>query len=147
MKPNDIAFMHDGANQFAITMYPSVLRGLVLSLAESLRVESQYRENERLFDDQGKTNELVTIATFIYAFVKGELQNPYQGAFPELFSSFSDERDKQKRTITDALSAFQSYKTAICKAEQAEMGENWGSATGFFQKDWTDLNGRFLSVL
>jgi hypothetical protein len=48
--------------------------------------------------------------------------------------------------IAKALETYQKYKTAICKAEQKTHGEHWGTAMGFFQADWTDLNGKFLAL-
>lgn len=48
--------------------------------------------------------------------------------------------------ITNALDAYQKYKTAICKAEQETHGEHWGTAMDFFKVDWTDQSSKFLAL-
>lgn len=49
--------------------------------------------------------------------------------------------------VVAALQKFQDLKTAICKKEQEKHGVNWGTATGFFQADWTVLNSKLLALL
>ena len=144
---NSLTIMHNGHDQFALIMDTGFLRRMALSIAEELRTVSQCREIARRFCDHDVTNNMVVKATFLYRLVESELDNPHRNGWFALLGERTDEIQANRENIATALSAFQSYKTAICKAEQEEMGPAWGTATGFYQTDWADLNEKFLAVL
>ena len=45
-----------------------------------------------------------------------------------------------------AFSAYQEWKTAVCRKEEEKMGKGWGSALEFYQRDWTALNEKLLAA-
>lgn len=78
--------------------------------------------------DHGYTNHLQTMVEFLYAAI------PVLSQIKFLFEN------KELDLIKDAMTAYQGYKTNIVKESQAVHGQNFGSATGFVRKDWTDRN-------
>ena len=86
----------------------------------------------------GYTNSLQAMVELLYDYVQMQLDD----------TSNSFLLDKSDRLIiADALAAYQAWKTAHIAADKARLGEgyeNWGDATGFNQKDWSDLNKKFL---
>jgi len=52
--------------------------------------------------------------------------------------------DKCLWLVVTALSAYQDYKTKLVEYGHRTYGENWGNATDFNKKDWTDRNHLLL---
>lgn len=84
--------------------------------------------------DHGLLNALLAQIGFLYALVEAQVE---LGQRTVLFMLDSPS------IITDALSAFQAWKTAYAEA----LGGKYGKKTVFYRKDWTDLNERFLETL
>lgn len=136
-----------------LKLRPSELLGLVGQTAASLIVACEsYPRNgsapkespigkilvERMnWADHGFTNALLSQANFLYALVTDAVDRRQPPALMEKSTA---------KLVTDALAAFQRWKTSLCQAEQEEHGEHWGTATLFFQKDWTDHNEKFLTL-
>lgn len=85
----------------------------------------------------GFINALQTEAKFLYLLVEYAVK---RARLP-----FTMERT-EATLITDALNAYQEWKTELCRAEQEEMGEHWGTATGFFKANWAEHNKAFLAL-
>lgn len=86
----------------------------------------------------GYTNSLQVMVELLHDYVQMQLDDTSS-------SYLLDNSDR--RIIADALAAYQTWKTAHIAADKARLGEgyqNWGDATGFNQKDWSDLNEKFL---
>lgn len=49
--------------------------------------------------------------------------------------------------ITEALRAYQNWKTKVCQKDQERHGKMFGTGTEFFHKNWTDLNDRIMSKI
>jgi len=54
---------------------------------------------------------------------------------------------KLRRLVVRALARFQAWKTAVCQEGERQHGKGWGSSTGFYTADWTDLNDRLMSTM
>jgi len=87
--------------------------------------------------EHGYTNCLLSQVKFIYFLVEFSVINKH---LPYMMGGKSIE------LLTDALQAFQNYKTYLIEEEQKEMGKNWGAATNFNTMDWTKYNKEFLEL-
>jgi len=54
---------------------------------------------------------------------------------------------KLRWLVVRALTRFQEWKTVVCQEGEKQHGEGWGSSTGFYTADWTDLNDRLMSTM
>ncbi len=90
------------------------------------------------WDKTNFTNTLLSQAELLHAFVKHavECRRP---PLPVM------SRDTAQ-LVADALARFQEWKTNLCRAEQEEYGEHWGTGTGFNKANWTDRNKKFLAL-
>jgi hypothetical protein len=89
--------------------------------------------------ENGFTNALQTQVSLIYDFISLVLSDRnYLNVY--LFEQ------NEPRLLTDALIAYQAWKTAKIAADKARYGEHWGDASPFNRKDWTDQNERFLAM-
>lgn len=87
------------------------------------------------------TNALQAQAALVYAYVEAMLKLKMNRAM--LKASIEE---TEAELFAQALEQYQHLKTDICKQAQKEHGKNWGTATEFFKKDWTDLNEKFLAL-
>jgi hypothetical protein len=79
--------------------------------------------------DHGYTNALQYSVEFLYTMLS---------EIPNNMIKFNCS-DNEVKLFKKALSLYQIYKTNLIKKEKEEMGKNWGVATEFNQKDWTDV--------
>lgn len=84
----------------------------------------------------GFTNALLSQAALLYAVVDASVKMGMP--IPTFFDR------KIALLITDALAAFQEWKTDLIQAQKEEFGEQWGDATSSNQMDWTDQTAKFL---
>jgi len=56
-------------------------------------------------------------------------------------------RPQDLKLVADALNTYQRWKTNLCVRTQEQRGEGFGTATGFYKADWTDLNDKLLEGL
>lgn len=83
------------------------------------------------------TSTLLSQAQFLYACV-GHIVGC--GQSPSVMSR------EVANLVADALAHFQEWKMKLCRAEQDEHGEHWGTGTGFYKANWTDRNKKFLTL-
>lgn len=91
--------------------------------------------------DNGYINSLQAMVELLYDYVQDQIDDTSRSF---LLSS------GDRRIITDALAAYQAWKTDRIAADKARLGkgyEHWGDATGFNQMDWSDLNVKFLGAV
>ena len=84
----------------------------------------------------GFTNALQSQVQFLYALVEAHVK---AGGKTHFLGDPS-----VKKLVADALTTYQGWKTMVCRDGQARNGGHWGTATGFFKADWTDLNQKLL---
>jgi len=78
--------------------------------------------------DHGYINALQTMVQFVYA------------AIPTLSQAKLYFDDRERLLIKNAMVAYQEFKTRIVMEDQKINGRNFGSATEFVCKNWTDRN-------
>ena len=84
----------------------------------------------------GYTGSLQAMIEFVYDYVTVQLNDSQE---------ISLHSPGEKRVITDALRAYQVWKTAFTQAERNRLGnQNFGISSEFNTKDWTDQNELFL---
>lgn len=88
---------------------------------------------------QGYTNAFQAMVVLLYDFVKMVVNDE------KTLTLHWFEHD-EPRLITDALTAYQEWKTAKVAADKVRFGEHWGDAMPFNSKDWTDQNQQFLAI-
>lgn len=84
----------------------------------------------------GTSNALLSQVTLLHAIAEMLVTNPSdmsRGIF------FMDDRKDIVSIVIEALSAYQTWKNNHVKKEQDINGRHWGSATWFFQVDFTDV--------
>lgn len=90
----------------------------------------------------GITNAMQSQVSLLYAIVEMIVENYPSNA--AVFVAFDGMPFAQ--IVTDALTAYQGWKEKVCEKQREAHGPNWGSATGFFRADWTDLNEKLLGL-
>jgi hypothetical protein len=86
------------------------------------------------------TNGLVVQAEILYACVKDVIKRRSNSSIGIVLNP------PDAKLIAEALQKFQEWKTKVCEHERSIHDKDWKSATEFFQKDWSDLNYKFLRL-